>query len=216
MSRRFTVSLLLSAVMAVLATGSTPAVAGAAPATGANPAVAAALHRIATKTHTAADIALIKRDPALARVVMDPARTTVSHRYVAADGTTLAGPVAPAAAAMVAEQCGVGVQSTITAYTIGGFVFFRWTHLATVCIDLISVTRWWERYDRANYLDPTLYFQQLVGDSASPTPSRSAFSYRQRHLEQCVIKWGCFANYYPWSEITLNGDGSWSRTWGIG
>jgi len=41
------------------------------------------------------------------------------------------------------------------------------------------------------------------------------FSRRQRHFENCVVRYGCFSNFYPWVLIRAHGDGSYSWRTGI-
>jgi hypothetical protein len=36
--------------------------------------------------------------------------------------------------------------------------------------------------------------------------------HRQRHLEYCVVKFGCYANTYPWIRLSVTGAGKGSYT----
>jgi hypothetical protein len=210
---RLTGMLLASVVSAVLAIA-VAAPAGAAVTGAADPAVAAALERIGTNTSTAADIALVKRDPELARVVVDPSRTTVTTTGNAGFVQRPAGqPGKAQVAGPVLNGCGpVGV--TITVKTLLGFDLFKWTHMVGACFDGYNVTSVYERYDYLNYADPTIYVREL---QSSVTPlGYEVRSFMQRHLEQCVIRYGCYANWYPYSTVILWGDGYWNYTWGVG
>lgn len=203
---------LVAAAMALL-TVLVGAPAAANPAGNADSAVAAALTRIAANEHSAADIALIKRYPELARVIADPSRTTVTKTFspnLAENGSSpkIAGPYA------VNELCG-WVVVTVTVETILGFDLFIWNHRAEACMDGTNVTRWLLRYDQMIYADPTIYVRNL-DSHVSGTPAYQATSVMQRHLEQCIIRYGCYANWYPWSAITYYGDYYYSWDWGVG
>lgn len=39
-------------------------------------------------------------------------------------------------------------------------------------------------------------------------------SYRQGDWDNCVFRWGCFGNVYPWIEIWVNGNGAWAQDQG--
>jgi hypothetical protein len=191
-----------------------PSAAAASPGRGdaADPAVAAALQRIAAGTSTASDLALISGRPELAKVVADPSRTTITRTSSAGTQDLLAGRK-PAGGAGVSgiEYCGNWIEVTVTVYTVLGFVLFRWMHHAGYCIDydVGVVTRWESRYDRLIEADPTIIFLGVTADSASPVPSSPAVSTMQRHLQQCILTYGCWANWYPWAQTYAWGNGSW-------
>jgi len=210
-SRHRARSALVAAIAMLTVLVGAPATAN--PADKANPAVAAALARIAANQHSTADITLIKRYPELARVVVDPSRTTITRTFSPnlvehGSGLKAAGPVS------TNELC-AWVSVTITVETILGFDLFKWKHRAESCMDGANVTRWTSRYDQMDYADPTIYVRNLESH-ASGVPAYQAFSHMQRHLEQCVVKYGCYANWYPWSDITFYGDYYYSWSWGVG
>jgi hypothetical protein len=39
-------------------------------------------------------------------------------------------------------------------------------------------------------------------------------SYRAGDWDNCVFRWGCFGNIYPWIEIWVNGNGAWAQDQG--
>ncbi|MFI6229580.1 hypothetical protein ACIBCR_19955 [Micromonospora echinospora] len=212
---RFRQSLVMTAMAVTLVTALTAAPATAAPT--ADPTVAAALQRIAANSYSAADIALVQSQPDIARVVADPGRTTITRSTSPnLAGLFGGGTTAPKRAVTpLAETCG-WVEVTITVYTVLGFDLFKWTHHAGACHNGINITRWTERYDRMDYADLTVYVRDLVINSAGGTPAAQTASTMQRHLEQCVIKYGCYANWYPWSTIYLFGNGTYDYRWGVG
>ncbi|WP_341720531.1 hypothetical protein QQG74_13035 [Micromonospora sp. FIMYZ51] len=202
----------MAAVVALL-TALVGAPATAKSASSADPAIATALAKIAANRHSAADIRLIKRHPELARVVADPSRTTVTKRFSPnlaenGSGAKVVGPYA------ASELCG-WVVVTVTVETILGFDLFVWNHRAEACMDGTNVTRWLLRYDQMIYADPTIYVRNL-DSHVSGTPASQATSVMQRHLEQCIIRYGCYANWYPWSAITYYGNYYYSWDFGVG
>jgi hypothetical protein len=198
------------AVLAVTTAVAVPTAASAAPAPGGkpDPAVSAALQRIAGGTSTAADVALISKRPELAKVV-DPSRTTVTRTTsplsrAALDGRTPVGVNGE-------EICGNWIEITVTAYTVLGFVLFQWKHHAGYCLDLQVgvVSRWEDRYEQMLQADPTIGVLELTVNSASPVPAGAASSVMQRRLQQCILTYGCWANWYPWGEAVAYGNGQW-------
>jgi hypothetical protein len=183
---------------------STPATATAKPSPKADPAVAAALSRIGANTFTGADIALVRSNPDLAAVVVDPSRTTTTTSAVsrsAVDG------------AAIQDYCGYfWVDRTF--YSTVGWVLFTWRHYVEGCIDGFVTTRWKTRMDFLTQADGTVVFNGLVTDWATSPGGYTMTSMRQRYIQQCVVTYGCYANYYPWSSISLNSNGQWN--WSAG
>jgi len=193
--------------------GLVPTTANAAP-TGADPAIARSLQRISAGTWTADDIRQIKRDPALAKVVIDPSTVKVAVTGTGLDGRSAGGRSTDGIGTQ-ATVCG-WVEVTVSATTVLGFDFVKWLHHVSACNDGTNVTAITERYDRVVYADPTLYERELAANSLSGRPATVVVSVYQRHFEQCVIKYGCFSNYYPWSSIYLYGNGTYTYRWGVG
>lgn len=194
MRTRWRLAVLVALMGAVLSLLQVPA--SAAPA-GPDPAVAAALARIATDTHTAADLALIKSQPELSKVA-DPDRTKIEVEP--------AQPLPGTADAGINAECCYWARVTVTVYTVLGFELFKWSHYVEFCINNGLVSRWLTRYDQMLYADPTIYVRDLVVNSVTATPAYSSTSTMQRHLEQCVIRYGCYANWYPWAWMRPQGN----------
>jgi hypothetical protein len=192
-----------------------PSVAAAATAATVDPAIVAALQRIATRTQSPADIALIKSRPELAAAVPDPMTfaTTVEQGAPEETGFTRAGGGAHPNIETT-TYCG-WIEIRITAYSLLGFKFFAWTHHAGYCTDLETIRRWSGRYDRMNYADPTINLLERNVDYASRVPTFAATSTMQRHLQQCVLTYGCWANWYPWSTINIYPEGTFTYSWGV-
>ncbi|MGW5240692.1 hypothetical protein ACWEOW_17320 [Monashia sp. NPDC004114] len=55
--------------------------------------------------------------------------------------------------------------------------------------------------------DPTR--RPSVEASSAPLTCSSRID---RHLEYCVIKYGCYADTYPWAQFTIHGNGTWAYT----
>jgi hypothetical protein len=194
---------LTAAVVAILA-----AAPPAGAATGKDPAVAAALTRIAAGTSTSADVALIKSRPEIAAQVMDPSATTVTvkdnHGQVVKTGDLGTLEIFPA-----------WYRVEITSYTYLGFVHWKWIHHVDVYLDGVVVRQWTARYDALTYSDGTVYVGALLSDAASAVPTTPAYSFKQRRLDICVFRYGCYATTAPYSQININGDGSWWYNWGV-
>lgn len=199
----------LIALVAVAVTllASAPA-AAANNTTGKDPAIAAALSRIAAGTSTAADIALVKSRPDIAAQVSDPSRTTVTITEKQGNSTgqrTIDDlPIFPA-----------WYEVEITSYTLLGFVHWKWKHRVDVYLDGVVVRQWTGRYDVLTYSDGTAYIGALLSDAASFTPSTPVYSIKQRRLDICIFHYGCYASVAPYSQININGDGSWWYNWGV-
>lgn len=176
-------------------------------------ATVAALQRLATKTHTPADLELIKSQPELAAKVADPDNVKIE---VDAPPELEAALANPSAVAPLGECC-YWIKVTITQRTVAGFDLFKWVHYIEFCLEPMShITRWVQRYDYLEYADGTIQPRNLVVDSATPAGGFSITSMKQRHLEQCVVQYGCYANWYPWSQIGVRADGLWGYNWGVG
>jgi hypothetical protein len=208
-----------AAAMMVATAVFTPAAASAASGgVGADSATMAALQRIGAGTATPADLSLIMGQPELAKVVADPKSTTVVRTASPGLEDFLAGKK-PAGVIEGVEVCGNWIEITVTVYTaIFGDVLFKWMHHVGFCIDyqVGVVSRWENRYDRLIQADPTIVDQGLYADSPSRLPASPGVSGMQRKLQQCILTYGCWANWYPWAEAWIWGTGSWGYRGGPG
>jgi len=200
----------LAALVAALV--ATPAM--AAPSAGADPAVAAVFARFGAGTYTAADVKLVKSKPALARVVIDPGRTTSVVEDSNPELTAALSGRGNRTADALAETCGRrAVVITATSYL--GDVIFQWRHDIGICSDGTKVTRWNGRFDRLDYAQSIVELGALTTDSASSVGGWGVTSVMQRTLALCVVNYGCYANRYPWSEIYIQADYHGQYWWGV-
>lgn len=194
-------------LLALLATGMVAFLA-APPSTAAKPvkpdqAMAAALQDVANGTWDQADLNLIRSDPTVASQVPDPS--------VPAEITITEG-VAPSKDAVVsaalANSCGHWVYVDLTKKSSLGNTIFKWRHYVQYCRNGSAVTSWQTRTDylleaqSGVYLrdEGSTFWQTGIGTS-------KATSFRQRHIEYCIIRYGCYQNLYPWSKIWVYGGG---------
>ncbi|MGI5239361.1 hypothetical protein [Dactylosporangium sp. CA-139066] len=167
----------------------------------ADPAVAAALARINDGTYTQADIDLIKTDPVLADEVPDPSTNLAAMDVSGGD----ASPVYT----IDATSCW-HVTVTVRRRSLLGSTLYKWHHYVEWCGTSSGkkVTKWRQRYDYVTNASSVVYVRELNAESHSSTPVYNvATSFRQRHIEYCVVKYGCYTSHYPHSKI-------WVYWWG--
>lgn len=167
----------------------------------ADPAVAAALARINDGTYTQDDIDLIKTDPVLADEVPDPS-TNLSATDVLAEDT---GPLIT----IDSTSCWY-VTVTVRRRSLLGHTLYKWHHYVEWCGTSSGkkVTKWRQRSDYVSDASSVVYVRELTAESHSSTPIYNvATSFRERHIEYCVAKYGCYTSHYPHSKI-------WVYWWG--
>ncbi|MFT7835757.1 hypothetical protein Q5530_06375 [Saccharothrix sp. BKS2] len=203
MARRKALPTLVFAVAALLSAPGT-ALAAEAPAASADQ-LAAAVTRIVGNDHSAADLALVKTRPEIARHVPVPDGLTIS---VKADGYALAqGKGASAAAggaALLAENCAGSIDVGLQQRSMLGNVIWQYIHHVEACSDNVNVTRFLVRRDMAR-TDGTIEILEQTQNVAGATPAAWTTSMFQRHLKQCLPIIPC-TNWYPWIRITLYAD----------
>jgi hypothetical protein len=195
--RRLLMLPLAVATVASLGMFAAPAFADDSP----DPAVAAALTRINDGTWTQADIDLIKTDPVLADEVPDPSTNEAAADVLAED----TGPIYTTEAA-TCYYVNVGVRRR----SLLGHTLYVWHHYVEWCGTSSGkkVTKWRQRYDYVTNASSIVYVRGLTAESHSSTPVYNvATSFRQRHIEYCVVKYGCYTSHYPHSKI-------WVYWWG--
>jgi hypothetical protein len=157
-----------------------------------DPAVAAALARISDGTYTQADLDLIKQDPT----------TDLSAQDVLPEDTG-------AIYTIDATKCWY-VTVSVRRRSLLGHTLYRWHHHVEWCgsSSTKKVTKWLQRYDNVTSASSIVYVRELTAESHSSTPIYNvATSFRQRHIEYCVVKYGCYTSHYPHSKI-------WVYWWG--
>lgn len=200
LARRKVLPTLFVAMAALL---SAPGIAAAAEAPAASTdQIAAAVTRIVGNKYSAADLALVKTRPEIARHVPAPDGLTIS---VKADGYTLAqdkgASAAPGGTALLAENCAGAINVGLQQKSMLGNVIWQYIHHIEACSDNVNVTRFLSRYDMAR-TDGTIEILEQTQNVAGATPAPTTTSMFQRHLKQCLPIIPC-TNWYPWIRITL-------------
>ncbi len=93
-----------------------------------------------------------------------------------------------------------------------GSTIYTWHHRVDYCTKDGNVTKFLDRYDYLTNAQAQIEMKQLEVNQSGGVGTSSAWSHKQRHLQACLLKYGCWANYHPWSKITVNGDGTYSYT----
>jgi hypothetical protein len=200
LARRKVLPTLFVAVAALL---SAPGTAQAAEAPAASTdQIAAAVTRIVGDKYSAADLALVKTRPEIARHVPAPDGLTISAK---ADGYTLAQDKgASGGAALLAENCAGAIDVGLQQKSLLGNVIWQYIHHVEACSDNVNVTRFLVRRDMAR-TDGTIEILEQTQNVAGATPRAWTTSMFQRHLKQCLTLIPC-TNWYPWIRITLYAD----------
>ncbi|MFD0823153.1 hypothetical protein ACFQ0D_33635, partial [Micromonospora zhanjiangensis] len=183
--------------------------------------VAASAGRIVDHRHSAADLALVRSRPEIARTVPDPAGPTVSVRstgFTLATGagapTGKAGPTGTNGVALLAENCAGAIEVGVQYISILGNIIWQWWHHVEACSDNVNVTRFLSRRDFLRIADGTVEFLELVQNVQGATPRAWTTSTVQRHLKQCSIPAIPCTNDYPWITVTLYADHTYTWKWG--
>lgn len=169
----------------------------------------AALNRIAAGKYTAADLALVRNDPALAAQVPDPQGLTsgVTRSTLSSTATRVASTKTTAAAT---ASCGHWVDVWFKQKSLLGSTIYIWHHRVDYCRTSAKVTKFTNRYDYLTHAQSIVVVRGLTVNQKGGTGTYTAWSHLQRHLEYCVVKYGCYANTYPWSKITVKASGSYT------
>ncbi|MDP9822931.1 hypothetical protein [Nocardioides massiliensis] len=143
-------------------------------------------------------------DEGLADQVVDPnsAEVEVTH---AEDGAALS------SNAMVpnAAYCTIDGHYTVT-WTFKSYlgnVRYRWFHRTNYCRGGGKV-RVKSHNDGVRDADFMIQVREVVSKAKSGGGTGQARAYMQRHLESCVIKYGCTASSYPWNRSFINANGT--------
>ena len=90
-----------------------------------------------------------------------------------------------------------------------GNVIFTWRHYVQFCASSTTVTAWQVRSDYLVAAQSGVYMRSEGSSNwQSGIGTSNATSFRQQHLEYCVVKFGCYHNVYPWSRINIFGNGN--------
>ena len=186
-----------------------PPVHAAAPKT--DPAMVQALDRIGDGTWTQADLALIRQYPDIAAQVPDPSAPP-EVLSTSSGGTGNSGGRTTSTIATAAVTCGWWVDVWFAKTSILGNTIYRWHHKVVYCRNGAKVTDWQSRSDYLTDQQNGVYMRDLKANYAYGLGTNNAVSFRQREIEYCILKIGCYENHYPWSQITIHGDGNYDFT----
>lgn len=110
-----------------------------------------------------------------------------------------------------------GISATSSCKTVSGhhrmpstagFTLYRFHHGASFCYNGSTVTSLYNRRSWLTDVDPTIEYQGIVSNWTTGVNTSLARSFMQGHMRHCVLKYGCYANSYPWVQLNLYGNGS--------
>lgn len=164
----------------------------------------AAIQRIGNGTWTQADIDYIKTFPDLADQVADP---TSVGTWTEASGDNADG-IDSSKVNPDGTTCGHWYDVWFKKFSILHSTVYTWHHKIVVCwIYGDRVTSWVSRTDYLSQAQSMVQFEKLIAESHYIGGHGVATSFRQRHIELCILKYGCYQNLYPWSEIWIGPSG---------
>jgi hypothetical protein len=113
-----------------------------------------------------------------------------------------------------------GVDVARIGRSLFGFVTYKfWVH-KDFCWSYPRVTGA-NAYTYLTEVDPNFVFRGVINSWGAFYSWCCGFansgqtSLRQGHFENCILKYGCVRNEYPWVAIYAHGDGSWSYDTGL-
>lgn len=196
----------LIAVLALLVAGFTASPAQAAG--GSDAQMRAAIQRVAAGTYSPADMALVRSDPQIAASVPDgkapPTITSGSE-----DATPLT----------ANRESVVALATACKSYWVNyyyksalGSTIYQWQKYVTACYNGSTVTSIQDRYDWLPQRQTMVNMRERTIDTQSGVNTWTYNSRIERHLEYCVVKYGCYADTYPWAQFKVYGNGTWWYT----
>jgi hypothetical protein len=96
-----------------------------------------------------------------------------------------------------------------------GVTMFRFHQQAHWCANGSAVTSVHVRFHHLTEVGSNVYFRSLIGNWVGGVPAWYVESYMQGHIELCVVKYGCYANLYPWVKIKMWGNNTHAGEWGV-
>jgi len=199
----------LAAIAVMFSTGMATALELGAPPAKPSPAqVDQAAARIFNGTYTRADIAVVKSNPKVAAVTPDPDAPVKVEASDPISSTTEAMTSLSAQAVTAVSVCNASKWVTYYKTSLLGSTIYGWRHVVVYCRNGVTITQWQDRYDYLTEAQGIVYF--LAGtSSATGIATNVATSFRQRAIEYCVAKYGCYATVYPHSTIKVYANGTW-------
>jgi hypothetical protein len=179
-------------------------------------ALTTAVNHVAYDNWTQADLDLIKRYPDVAATVPDPTRPiqVVIGNW---NGLRVYHPnYTPFPPQVVYTTCGAWAWVDLIKKSLLGNVIYRWRHYVQYCRKIGNangniVSSWEVRKDYMVESQSGVYMRD-EGSTAyqSGLGTFTAKSFRQRHIEYCVYKIGCYSNRYLYSTLYVTGNGGYA------
>lgn len=157
-------------------------------------------------TWTQADLAVVRSDPKMAAITPDPTAPLIVKTGAKAGTPTTK--TKTNALATATNYCNASKWVTFYKTSLLGSTIYGWRHVVVYCYNGSAVTAWQDRYDYLTQAQSMIYFEEGTS-SATGIGSWVATSFRQRHIEYCALKVGCYANTYPYSTIKIYGNNTW-------
>ena len=164
----------------------------------------------------------LKNHPEIAAQVPDPDKKIIesvdSPRVDAAtpdgaDAAILAMTDVAIPASAGARGCWI-TDYNIRQQSLLGSTLFRFHQQIHWCADGVSVTSTHVRYHHLTDTSTVVNFRSLTANTVNPVPAGYVESYMQGQIDLCVLKYGCYATYYPWVKIKMWGNGTQAGEWG--
>lgn len=168
---------------------------------GFDPRMATALSRVDKGTWTQADLDYIKTDPDLAAQVPDP-------RPAATESGAVSGKVTGDLTALASATCNWYYYAWYRKRSLLGFTMYKYYHRAYYCKTSQEITKWQVREDYWRDVTSVAYWRELVQNSKAGIGTSTATTTRQRHIELCVVKYGCYSSLYPWVTLKIRANGN--------
>ncbi|MGI8702077.1 MAG: hypothetical protein ACR2JU_12895 [Nocardioidaceae bacterium] len=112
-------------------------------------------------------------------------------------------------------SCGWWVDVGFKHYSLLHTTIYAWHHKVVYCLIWNQqITSWQARFDFMSYASSVVDVGSLTANSQWGLHSMRAYSFKQRHVQLCVVKYGCYANLYPHSEIWVGAVGRWGYSGG--
>ena len=164
--------------------------------------MAGAIQRVGDGTWTGADLAYIRTDPAIAGQVVDPRDEGASG---AESGRT---PATVATARRARGSCNWWYRAWFRKRSLLGATMYVYHHKVVYCRTRHRITAWQARPDWWTDPDALASWRRLTDNQAYGAGTATAFSKKQRHVEFCVVRYGCYQNFYPWIGLTVRANGN--------
>jgi hypothetical protein len=167
-----------------------------------DPLMTGALRRVGDGTWSDSDLAYIRTDPAIAGQVADPRDEGVSG---AESGRTT---TASASTRRRAGSCNWWYRAWFRKRSLLGTTLYVYHHKAVYCRTRSRITKLQARPDWWTDPDSVAYWRRLTDNQVYGTGTARVYSKKQRHIEFCIARYGCYQNFYPWVGLTVRANGN--------